>query len=328
MTQIVAITGATGFVGGHLLAALLEAGYGVRVLVRNAARFENSSDQVEIVEGDLGNVAALKQLVSGATVVIHVAGAIAGINRRDFFLVNETGAENVAQAAVDAGVENFIHVSSLAAREPQLSHYAASKKAGEDVVSGLISNASIVRPPAVYGPGDRATLPLIKALTQRRAILPGRADQKISWIYVTDLAALLARLVETKPSESAILEVDDGRDGGYRFADLAQLAGQAQGKTVGLTLLPRAVVSMAGWGAKLASNILRKAFILSPEKVNELYHPDWVVRRSKVKGWEPQVQFQEGFKLSLEWYQQNGWLPGGQARVKSQNKSNYGDAVK
>jgi nucleoside-diphosphate-sugar epimerase len=322
MEQPVAITGATGFVGGHLLNALLDAGHRVRVLVRDARRLGNQSEQVEIVEGDLDNVAALKQLVLGAKAVVHCAGAIAALNEKGFFSVNEAGSENVARASVDAGIENFILVSSLAAREPQLSFYAASKRAGEDVVRQLISkeHLTIIRPPAVYGPGDQATKGLIKALTQNRAILPGRADQKISWIYVTDLTALLAGLVERGPSGSDVLEIDDGHKGGYSFADLAQLAGKVQGKKITVILLPHLLVKTAGWGAKIASRLLNKAFILSPEKVNELYHRDWVVKGAKTKGWTPKIQFEEGFALALAWYRENGWLPGGPADVKSQRR--------
>ena len=332
MKQPVAITGATGFVGGHLLDALLARGQSVRVLVRDRARFNCKSDMVEVVEGDLDDLGALKILVMDSKAVVHCAGAIAGVDRESFFAINKTGTENIAELAAADGVKNFIHVSSLAAREPQLSHYAASKKAGEDAVARGIKkkHLTIVRPPAVYGPGDRATLGLFKALTQRRAILPGRADQRVSWLFVKDLAALLSGLTESGPLHGRIVEIDDGHKGGYSFADLVRLAGEVQGKQIALTLLPRAVVALAGQGAKLVSRARGRALILSPEKVNELYHSNWVASGAQVEGWQPQIQFREGFALTLGWYRQNGWLPGGQTQAKSQtnSKSNHGEAVK
>ncbi len=330
MQKLVAVTGVTGFVGGHLLSALLAADYRVRVLVRDVAKVDFVSDQVEIVAGDLNNAAALEKLISGADAVVHCAGAIMAVDRGGFFDVNRTGAENVAKVTKASGVGRFILVSSLAAREPQLSDYAASKRAGEDIVAGIIAKDRlvIVRPPAVYGPGDRATLPLIKALTGRRAVLPGLADQKISWIFVEDLVALLVCVTGSNKVPTDIIEVDDGREGGYRFGDLVDLAGQAQGRHISLTLLPRPVVVLAAVLTSWFSRLSGKAFILSPAKVRELYHPEWVAKGVEIEGWQPQVQFKKGFCLTLDWYQQNGWLPGGGQGVKSQDKSEHGESVK
>ena len=330
MQKPVAVTGATGFVGGHLLKALLATGQRVRVLVRDVLRldpdiiesFATETGGLEIIEGDLDNLDALEKLVDGASAVIHCAGAIAARDRDGFFKVNQTGAQNVARTALDAGIKRFILVSSLAAREPQLSDYAASKRAGEESVAGIIAKDRlvIVRPPAVYGPGDEATLPLIRALTKRRAVLPGRADQKISLIYVKDLALALVHLVDGKQVCGAVLEIDDGQDGGYSFKDIVALAGKAQGRQMGLTLLPRAIVAIAGIVALAGARLLGRVSVLSPAKVRELYHPDWVANRTPIAGWKPHIRFQQGFCLTLSWYQQNGWLPGTSMAVKSRDK--------
>lgn len=315
----IAITGATGFVGGHLLRELLASGHSVRALVRDASKLEYCDhDKLEIVEGALSNLPAVEQLVEGAQIVIHCAGAIAALDRSGFYDVNVTGAKNIASTSLKSGVDRFILVSSLAAREPQLSDYAGSKKAGEDVVARLIEKEKlvIVRPPAVYGPGDRATLPLIKAFTKKIAVLPGVAHQKMSLIYVKDLAGLLVNLAHQKTLSGGVYEVDDGCKGGYSFKDMAGLAGQAQGRKISVMLLPRAIVSVAAFGAMVVSNILKKAFVFSPAKVNELYHVDWVVSGSQISGWQPEVQFKEGFSLTLSWYQQKGWLSGASGRAK------------
>jgi len=333
MQKPVAVTGATGFVGGHLLAALLASGQRVRVLVRDVARLspeiERDNDLLEIVEGDLDDGTALEKLLTGAGAVIHCAGAIAALNGQGFFKVNQTGAENVAKAAVAAGVERFIHVSSLTAREPHLSDYAASKQAGEDSVAANFpqENLIIVRPPAIYGPGDKETLRLIRALTKPVAILPGRADQKISLMYVCDLADLLVHLVDSKQGGGAVFEVDDGRTGGYGFQEIVELAAKAQDRTMPLVLLPRLLVGLAGVVTLAAAKLFGKPAVLSPAKVRELYHSDWAARGALIKGWQAKVQFGEGFGLTLDWYRQNGWLPASGMRVKSRGTLDNGESL-
>lgn len=330
MQRLVAVTGATGFVGGHLVSSLLEAGYRVRVLVRDAAKLRQAHDQLEIIFGDVTDGSALQKFVGDADVVVHCAGAIMARDRDRFFAVNQGGAENVAMAAKVAGVKKFILVSSLAAREPQLSDYAASKRAGEESVGKILSGEQlvIVRPPAVYGPGDKATLALIRALTQKLALLPGRRDQRVSLIYVEDLAKLLVHLAGGHQVFEQPLEVDDGCSSGYSFADLARLAGKAQGCNIRLVLLPRWLVSAAGFVSALTGRIRARAVMLTPQKVRELYHRDWVAKPSRIDGWKPAVQFAEGFGQTLNWYQKNQWLPGAGGTATSHCKSDYGDTSK
>ena len=175
MTRIVAITGATGFAGRHAVAELLRRGHRLRALVRSPEAAGLPAG-VETGEGRSCRSGALRQLVTGADAVVHLAGALAAFDREGYFRVNAQGTEALAEAALAAGTRRFVHVSSLAAREPQLSHYGASKRAGEEAVArhAAALNAVIIRPPAVYGPGDRGTLPLIRELTRPVAAIPGR----------------------------------------------------------------------------------------------------------------------------------------------------------
>jgi nucleoside-diphosphate-sugar epimerase len=155
------MTGATGFVGGHALRELLARGHDVRVLVRSKARLADEfSGRVKLVSGGLDDAAAIEELVTGADAVLHLAGVIKAVNRQAFMAVNADGAGRLAQAAQRAGVRRFVLVSSLAARERAISHYAASKAAGEDKVTDAYAGAAtgevvILRPPAVYGPVTR-----------------------------------------------------------------------------------------------------------------------------------------------------------------------------
>jgi hypothetical protein len=144
---VVAVTGATGFLGRHLVRALANDGWKPRVLVRRDPIHPLWRDiEIEVVTGDLKTPGALDRLCQGAEVVIHVAGLIKAASLDGFNAVNRDGARAAAQAAKAAGAR-FILVSSLAAREPQLSNYAASKRAGEDAVRE-ISPERPDRPPA------------------------------------------------------------------------------------------------------------------------------------------------------------------------------------
>ncbi len=324
MGMRVALTGATGFVGAQILLQLLARGDDVKALVRSGSSLKVSShDNLEIVTGSLEDTHALDHLVDGCDAVIHCAGATFADNDAGFFTVNEQGSHNVAHAAMVAGVRQFVHVSSLAAREPQLSAYAASKAKAEEAVKSLLHDDvwTIIRPPAVYGPGDEATAPLIEALTKSKAILPGTSEQRVSLIYVDDLAQLLVQMTGGAGS-GKVTEPDDGRKGGYSWNDMAEIAGKVHGRKVAMSHLPRWLVAVVAQFAMLGlRKVVASLKMLSPGKVNELYHHDWVCRDGgKVLGWKAQTGFETGFANTLNWLIETGRLPASAAGVKSSNE--------
>lgn len=312
------MTGATGFVGGHALRELLARGHKVRVLVRDKARLAGEfSERVEVVTGGLENTTAVDELVGGADAVLHLAGVIKALDRRAFMAVNADGADQLAQAARRAGVNRLVLVSSLAARERDISDYAASKAAGEDRVKQAYAGVDkgelvIMRPPAVYGPGDEATLPLIRELTKRMTLMTGTSAQRLSLIHAEDLAGALAAAVEGAGEASATYELDDGTEGGYSHADLAQAVKPVTGKTPVMLHIPRVVLWLAALGCEGWMALSRKAVILNRGKVRELYHDDWVsagARFDETGAWTPKLNFEQGFARTLSWYRDNGWLP-------------------
>jgi nucleoside-diphosphate-sugar epimerase len=316
--MLVAMTGATGFVGGHALRELLARGHDVRVLVRSKARLADEfSGRVKLVSGGLDDAAAIEELVTGADAVLHLAGVIKAVNRQAFMAVNADGAGRLAQAAQRAGVRRFVLVSSLAARERAISHYAASKAAGEDKVTDAYAGAAtgevvILRPPAVYGPGDEATLPLVRELTKRVTMMTGTSAQRLSLIHAEDLARALAAAVEGAGEANATYELDDGTVGGYSHADLAQAVRPVTGKVPVMLHIPRAVLWLAAVGCEGWMAISGKAVILNRGKVRELYHDDWVsagARFDETGAWSAQFGFEQGFARTLSWYRDNGWLP-------------------
>ena len=174
MSKLVAVTGATGFVGPHLVAALARRGWKIRLLVRRWSPLP-SLDGVEadMVLGDVSDEAALRRLVDGADTVIHAAGLIKARRPSDFMTVNRDGTALLSALAPEA---IFVLLSSLAAREPQLSPYAASKRAAEEVVASRSGPWLTVRAPAVYGPGDRETLAYFRAVARGHRS-PAQASQ-------------------------------------------------------------------------------------------------------------------------------------------------------
>ncbi len=321
----IALTGSTGFVGRHLLKALDDAGLPLRLLVREGPR-SCGFGTAETVIGDLHDEAALKRLVTGACAVIHLAGAIAAPDRASFFAINARGTENLAKAAMAGGVERFIHVSSLAAREPELSDYGASKRAAEDALDALKPKGLlIVRPPVVYGPGDRATLPLLAQFTRRFAVIPGSAQARVSLLYVEDLAKfLLARLTDNAQGHC---EIDDGRPQGYGWPDLLEIAAEVEGRKARPVFLPQWLLESLAWPVALLGSMFKLRVPLTPGKVRELYHPDWVVR--SVSPMKPDyTQFAEGFRLTIAWYREQGWLPGQAAADRTQSAKFYGEKSK
>lgn len=309
MSDIIAITGATGFAGGHVIAELLECGHRLRALVRNPEAAEIPAG-VETVKGDLADAAALETLVAGAGAVIHLAGALTALKREDYFRVNEQGTRAVVEAAERAKVRRFIHVSSLAAREPQLSAYAASKRAGEEAVTARMAalNAIIIRPPAVYGPGDRGTLPLIAELTRPVAVIPGRAEARFSLIHGRDLARIIAMALTE--GGQGLSEVSDGKPGGYGWTELIEAGSALRGTPIIPFFLPRAIPAAVARLAELNAWRTGKPSMVNRGKIAELYHPDWVAKPGTL-ALPHAIPFAQGFAETVAWYRKSGWLPQG-----------------
>ena len=301
--MIIALTGATGFVGGHLLNRLLEAGHRVRALTR---RPQPDRPGFEWVAGDLANRAALAALVAGADAVIHVAGVLNAPNAAGFEAGNVTGTAALLAAATSAKVARFVHVSSLAAREPGLSLYGGSKARSEAVVSGGTLPFAIVRPPAVYGPGDRETLDLFRMAKRGVVLLPPAG--RLSLIHVDDLARLLLALADPAAPGGLTIEPDDEHPGGYSHTRFAHLLGTAVGRKVIPVSTPQPLLALA---ARFDRLVRGKQAKLTPDRVAYFCHSDWVVapdRAPSLDLWQPRIDTGEGLADTAAWYRAAGWL--------------------
>ena len=301
---MLAITGGTGFVGGRVLALAPEPW---RALTRRPR------EGTGWIAGDLADTAALARLCEGASAVIHVAGVVNAADRAGFMAGNVAGTANIIAAARDAGVRRFVHVSSLAAREPGLSDYGASKAGAEAVVAASGLDWVMVRPPAVHGPGDREMLPLFRLAAAGWGLAPGGPGGRLSLIHADDLARALLALAAGGPS-GEILELDDGQGdaGGYTHAGFATLAGAACGQArVRTVRVPAGALAAAAGLATLAASAVGRLPKLSRDRARYMVHPDWVARggNARLAGiWAPQLPGAAGLADTVRGYCEKGWL--------------------
>lgn len=299
----IALTGGTGFVGSRFLDIALDAGHEVKALTRRPQRPRR---RVEWVEGSLVDSDALRRLVTGCSSVVHVAGVLNARDPADFERGNVDGTLAMLAAATAAGITRFVHVSSLAAREPRLSTYGATKARSEELVAGSGLDWVTVRPPAVYGPGDRETLELFRMARLRLMLLPPRG--RVSLIHVDDLSRFLLALAETGEPRHAMFEPDDGAERGWTHKQVAEAIGRAVGrKNVSLSL-PGPMLRL---GAVVDQLVRRERAKLSADRAAYFSHRDWVVkpdRRPPEDLWRPQVDTERGLAETAAWYREHGWL--------------------
>ncbi len=304
MSKILALTGATGFVGGHVLNEALASGYQVRALAR---RDQPACDGVTWIRGDLADHAALANLCAGADAVLHIAGVVNAPDAAGFEAGNVTGTTNVVAAAKVAGVPRFVHVSSLSAREPDLSQYGGSKARAEAVIAASGLDWTMVRPPAIYGPGDTEMLDLFKAA--KLGLIPLPPHGRLSVIHAADLAQLLVALAVPRADVAGkIFEADDGQPGGWTHIGFAHALGAAFDKKVWPLSLPASLIAL---GAKIDGWLRGKKAKLTADRAAYFCHPDWVIddmARPPADLWVPQIDTLDGVKDTADWYRAKGWI--------------------
>lgn len=303
MAGTVALTGTTGFIGTHLVTAFTESGWTVRALVRRPPPFEHPA--VTWVSGDLDDRRALRALVEGADAVVHCAGRVRGSSRDQFERTNAEGTANVVCAAsCQRPWPRFLLLSSLAARRPELSWYAASKRRAEEQVVGHADAMpwAILRPTAVYGPGDREMMGLFRAMYRGFLPVPGSRGARVTLLHVTDLTEAVLRWAEAQRPVWGVYEVHDGRPEGYGWRDLTAIAEQAWQRPVRRLPLPGVLLQGAAWANLGLARLLGYDPMLTPGKVRELGHPDWRCDNaplSEALGWSPRISLLDSLRGDL-----------------------------
>lgn len=304
--MIVALTGATGFVGQAVLDEAEARGVPVRALTR---RPQAARACVTWVEGNLSEAASLSDLVRGADAVLHVAAMTTAPDAAAFTACNVAGTATLIEAAKAAKAKRFVFVSSLSAREPSLSMYGASKAQAENLVASSGLDWTVVRPPGVYGPRDIDYFEMFRTAKLGFIPLPPRGASSI--LHVHDLARLMLDLIDAPPAlvRHKLFEPDDGREGGWSHKELAQAIGQAVGRSrVFAPQLPAGLLRVA---ASIDGALRGHKARLTLDRVGYMTHPNWVARSAfavSARVWEPRIAGAEGLAETAAWYREQGWL--------------------
>jgi nucleoside-diphosphate-sugar epimerase len=294
-----ALTGATGFIGRVLLHHLAARGYRVRALQRPQSRRSLPlCDHYEVVSVEHDDVDACAQALADVDAVVYCAGAVRGTDARAFAPANIDGVRTLcAAAARQPRPPHLVLISSLAATRPALSDYAASKHAGEQCAraSGLPA-WTILRPPAVYGPGDREMRPLFDAIRHGFAFMVGPRAQRLSLLHVEDLAAAVEACITHRAAcAGRSFELDDGRAAGYEWDDIiAATRGRAR---VLRLRVPRALMQFVAMLNQCCARAIGYAPMLTAGKVRELSEPAWLCNNSALSaatGWTPHISLEVG----------------------------------
>jgi len=319
------VTGATGFVGAHLVKALRARGDSVTALVRRPALAEAHGwgTDVRLLKGDLDDAAALRAGCAGMDVVYHVAGKIAARDLVEFMATNRDGTANVLEAARDGGARRFLYVSSLAVAGPTepgqsidetrppapVTDYGRSKLAGEVLVQSMPLPWTIVRPPLVYGEWDRGTLKIFQIA--KRGIVPvfGDGSQELSVIHAEDLAQAIVAAATAPAAAGHVYFATHATTTTSRA--LAMAVGQAVGKRPTIIGLPPLVARGLLWATDTLAHIAGRATVLSVDKGNEYLAPAWTCRGDALTrdtGWRAEIELDTGLRRAANWYREVGWL--------------------
>jgi len=320
----VGVTGATGFLGWHLVRALCQAGAEVKCLVRPASGAPGLEQHgCRVVAGDLDDGQALAALSADVEVLYHVAGLVAASSESEYLRVNRSGTLNVVRAAHAAGVSRLIYVSSLAvtgpalpgcpvdeARSPRpLTPYGRSKLAGEQAVREGGVPFTILRPPAVYGPRDRQMLRLFRLARWGLVPLLGDGRQELSLVHAGDVARALLSAAASPAARGGTYHA--AHPGVVSQRELAGAIAAAVGRKVRLVGLPPALIRALLYVSAAGARAVGKVSLLSPDKAPELLAPAWTCVSTALErhtGWRALIPLPEGLADTARWYREVGWL--------------------
>jgi nucleoside-diphosphate-sugar epimerase len=318
------VTGATGFVGSHLVETLVRAGVEVTALARSPEKaLALGAQRVRVVSGHLHLNEALQQAVHNQDVVYHVAGAVAARNEAEFLRANREGTRNLVAAAESEGSLRFIFVSSLAAGGPAprgsplrgseaprpVTAYGRSKLEAEQVVKASRLAWSIVRPPIVYGPRDREVLKLFKIARLGFAPIFGNGTQELSAIYAADLASALLAVGERDNTVGRIYNACHPEV--FTSSDFSRAIASAMGCSVRTIHVPGALGRGLLALTETSCRLTGRTTILTTDKANEFFQPAWTGDPTPLIrdcDWQPVYDLRRGLAETYQWYRKVGWL--------------------
>ena len=315
---LAAVTGGGGFLGRHVVSALARDGWRLRLLVRRspAPPLPAGSAPAEFVHGGLDDAAALRRLVEGARAVVHLAGLTKARRRAAFFVANRDGSARVAEAVAAAPrAARCVFVSSMAAREPGLSPYAESKRAGEEAAIAALrgSGASwvVLRPSVIYGPWDREGLALLRLARAPLAPVPSAPEPLLAMVHAADVADAVAAMCRDGAPDGARFEITDARHAGYGWRELLAVLGGlvGRGSPPRFVPVPDAAILAAGAAADAWATVTGRASLFGRGKAREFLHRKWdstPERQPPPSVWTPRIGLRDGLRDTLEWWRASG----------------------
>ncbi|MCP4705173.1 MAG: NAD(P)-dependent oxidoreductase [candidate division Zixibacteria bacterium] len=324
--ESVLITGANGFVGSRLCRKLLNDGFHVIAGIReNCNRELLVGLDLEFRFGDVACRETLPAMIKDVDYVIHNAGIVKAKNPDLFFKVNHFGAQNLAEVCLqNKKLKKFILISSLAAVGPSeknkplseddapkpLTAYGRSKLAGEEAVLGFKDklNVAIIRPPGVYGPGDKEMMAFFQIVNFRIKPYLGDLKRRLQLVHVDDLCLGISKAVQATTESGSIYFIAESQSYGYR--ELIKHIQQAVNKSGIPLYIPGSLLKVI---ASVSASIM-KALGIPPmftvEKAKEILG-NWEVSTEKAKmeiGFESEISFSDGSEQTAKWYFNEGWL--------------------
>lgn len=328
MKEKVLITGASGFLGFHLINAAIQNDLDVFAAVRGNSNIKHLQDlPVQFVQLDFTNIKRLDDIFDEHQFdyVIHAAGTTKANSQQEYHLVNDQYTQNLAQAAAKKKdqVKRFVFISSLAATGPIKSNegkikedqcpnpvtaYGKSKLAAERNLEKVDIPTTILRPTAIYGPREKDIFIVNQYLKQGFEPYIGKAPQQLSFVYGKDVADLAVKVLTNK-NANGIYNITDGKE--YSRYDYAGIVKKILGKKTFKLHLPVAVVKMLLFAVEKINRSMNKVPAVSNEKLNELMAENWICDISKAiteLDFKPVYDLEKGLEESIAWYQQNKWL--------------------
>ena len=319
------ITGASGFIGSHLVEELLRRNWQVGALLHK--RQLPAREGLKVFQGDIRDADALREMIAGIDVLFHLAAALGAsqIGSSEFFQINAQGTANILEAARETGVGRVIHFGSAGVLgtvkenqpvgEDRPAHpidiYEKTKLAGETTAQNFAEKGMdvvIVRPGWAYGPGDRRTFKLIKAVAKKRFIMVTKGHTLLTPVYIRDLI------------EGVLLSVEKARPGEiYHLAgpevlpirDVVHIIGEAAGVSIPRLSLPLFPAKIVAWFLEKAFSLVKKEAPLTRGKLGFFIHPKpLTIEKAKQElGYSPATDFRQGMQTAVSWYRDHGWLP-------------------